>query len=147
MFLTIKPIKMNCQLCQKEMDSYRDGKLTRDMRTQVESHLKTCETCSAIYRLQILADKVIDQEKELHPDPFIATRIMESLENSGYKPATVFKRVLKPALVTTSVAAAIFFGIMIGDLSRPAISSMPVPVELALIDDATIESVLILSNE
>ncbi len=132
------------------MDSYRDGKLTRDMKTQVESHLKECETCSEIYRLQILAEKVINQEKELQTDPFLALRIManiESLENSDYKSDRVFKRVLNPILVTISVAAAIFFGIMMGDLSRTAISRMPIPVELALIDDANIESVNILSIE
>ncbi len=141
---------MNCQLCQKELDSYRDAKLTHDMRTQVESHLKECETCSGIYRLQILADKVMDQEKELQPDPFIATRIMasiESLENSDYKPAKVFERVLKPVLVTVSMAAAIFFGVMLGNLSRSATNRETIPVELALIDDAAIELVNILSNE
>jgi len=141
---------MNCQLCQKELDAYRDGKLPRNMMTQVESHLKACETCSGIYRLQILADKVMNQEKELQPDPLLATRIMasiESLENSDYKPATVFKRVLKPVLVTISMAAAIFFGIMLGNLSRPVTNRETIPVELALIDDATIESVNILSNE
>lgn len=132
------------------MDAYRDGKLPRDMMTLVESHLKACETCSGIYRLQLLADKVIDQEKELQSDPFLATRVMvgiENLEGSGYKPANVFTRVLKPVLVTASVAAAIFFGIMLGDLSRPAISRMPIPVELTLIDDAALESVNVLANQ
>ncbi len=132
------------------MDAYRDGKLPRDMMTQVESHLKACETCSGIYRLQVLADKVIDQEKELQPDPFLATRVMtriDNLEGSGYKPATAFIRVLKPVLVTVSMAAAIFFGIMLGNLSSPVTDRETIPVELALIDDATIESVNILSNE
>lgn len=141
---------MNCQLCQEIMDAYREGKLPRDITTQVESHLKACERCAGIYRLQILADKVMDQEKELQPDPFLATRVMaciDNLENSGYKPATVFIRMLKPVLATASIAAAIFFGIMLGNLSRPATSREAIPVELALIDDAAIESVNILSNE
>jgi hypothetical protein len=45
------------------------------------------------------------------------------------------------------MAAAIFFGIVLGNLSRPATSREKLPVELALIDDATIESVYTLSNE
>jgi hypothetical protein len=141
---------MNCQLCQKESDAFREGKLTRDMMTQVESHLKTCETCSGIYRMQNLANKVMNQEKELQPDPFVATRIManiESLENSDYRPATVFERVFKPVLVTASMAAAILLGIILGNLSRPATNRETIPVELALIDDANLESVNILSNE
>jgi hypothetical protein len=36
---------------------------------------------------------------------------------------------------------------MLGDLSRPAISRMPIPVELTLIDDAALESVNVLANQ
>jgi len=141
---------MNCQLCQKELEDYRDGKLPGDLKTQVESHLNSCVTCSGIYRLENLADKVIDQEKELLPDPFIATRVMafvDSLEDSRNKSGTVFSRVLKPVMVTVSMAAAIFFGILLGNLTLPVTDRGTIPVELALIDDATIESVNILSNE
>ena len=141
---------MNCQLCQKEMDAYRDGKLSGDMKTLVDSHLEECETCSGIYRLQVLADKVINQEKELQSDPFLATRVMariDNLEGSGYKPAIVFTRVLKPLLVTVSMAATIFLGIMLGNLSSRVADREKIPVEFALIDDASIESVNILLNE
>jgi hypothetical protein len=141
---------MNCQLCQKEMDGYREGKLPRDMMTQVESHMETCEACSGIYRLQVLAEKVMDQEKELQPDPYIAMRVMtriDNLEGSGYKPATVYTKVLQPLLVTASMAASIFFGIILGNLSYPVPDREKIPVELALIDDIAIESVNILTNE
>jgi len=150
LFLTIKITKMNCQLCQKELDAYRDGKLQGDMKIQVESHVKACETCSGIFRLQLLADKVIDREKEIQADPFRITRIMAGIDNlksSGYEPANPFIRVLKPVLVTVSMAAAIFFGIMLGNLSEPVTDRDAIPVELALIDDASIESVNILLNE
>jgi len=141
---------MNCQLCQKELDAWRDGKLQGDMKIQVESHVKACETCSGIFRLQLLADKVIDREKEIQADPFRITRIMAGIDNlksSGYEPANPFIRVLKPVLVTVSMAAAIFFGIMLGNLSEPVTDRDAIPVELALIDDASIESVNILLNE
>jgi len=141
---------MICQLCQKELDAYRDGKLPGDTKIQVESHLKACGTCSGIYRLQLLADKVIDREKELQVDPFRITRIMAGIDNlkgSGYEPANPFIRVLKPVMVTASMAAAIFFGIMLGNLSEPVADRDAMPVELALIDDASIESVNILLNE
>jgi hypothetical protein len=45
------------------------------------------------------------------------------------------------------LAAAIFFGVTIGNIYKPAGSGNTIPVELALIDDAAIESVDILSNE
>jgi hypothetical protein len=150
LFLTIKITKMNCKLCQKEMDAYREGKLPRDIMTQVESHLEICKTCSGVYKMQVLADKVIDQERKLQSDPFLTTRIMAGIDNtagSGYQRDTVLIRVLKPALMTVSMAAAIFFGILLGNLSRPVTDREKLPVELALIDDAAIETVNILLNE
>jgi len=150
LFLTLKVIKMDCQLCQKDMDAYRGGKLPGDMMTQVEAHLKACKTCSEIYNLQVIADKIIEQEIEVKSDPFLATRVMaeiDNLEDSGYKPETAFTRMLKPVLVTVSMAAAIFFGIMLGNLSGPVPEREKIPVELALIDDASIESVDFLLNE
>jgi len=141
---------MDCQLCQKEMDAYREGKLPRDIMTQVESHLETCKTCSEIYRLQVLADKVIDQERKLQSDPFLTNRIMAGIDDpagSGSQSETVLIRILKPALMTVSMAAAIFFGILLGNLSLPVTDRVKLPVELALIDDAAIETVNILLNE
>ena len=141
---------MNCKLCQKEMDAYRKGKLPGDMMIQVEYHLKECKICAAIYKMEILAEKVIDQEKQLEPDPFIATRIMafvDNLEESRYQTAGLLTRIMKPVLITVSMAAAIFFGIILGDLSVPVSERNDLPIELALIDDASIESVNILLNE
>ena len=37
--------------------------------------------CRRCYKLQILADKVMNQEKELQPDPFLATRVMARIDN------------------------------------------------------------------
>jgi len=132
------------------MDAYREGKLPRDIMTQVESHLETCKTCSEIYRLQVLADKVIDQERKLQSDPFLTNRIMAGIDDpagSGSQSETVLIRILKPALMTVSMAAAIFFGILLGNLSQPVTDRVKLPVELALIDDAAIETVNILLNE
>jgi len=141
---------MNCQLCQKESDAYREGKLPHDLRTQIEAHLEVCEKCQESYNLQILADKVINYEKDLLPNPFISTRIMSSIENlesPGYSRISLLGRVLKPALITVSLAAAIFYGILIGNIYQPYGSSRQIPVELSLIDDAAIESVNILTIE
>lgn len=141
---------MNCQLCRKEIDAYRGGKLPADMMTQVESHLKTCEACAEVLRLQAIADRVMNHEKETQSDPFLSTRVMALINNNEeqeYNKRTVFTMLLKPVLITVSMAAAIFIGVLMGNLSYPGRNSEPIPVELALIDDATIESLNILTNE
>lgn len=141
---------MNCQLCQKESDAYREGRLPVDTRTQVEIHLGICKKCAESYKLQTLAERVINKEKELLPNPFLQTRIMaqiENLETARNKAIPAYMRALRPAVIATSLAAAIFFGVMMGSIYKPTGRGTAIPLELALIDDATIESVDILSNE
>jgi|WetSurMetagenome_2_1015567.scaffolds.fasta_scaffold25935_4 hypothetical protein len=141
---------MNCQLCQEESDAYRAGKLADDIRIQVEEHLQQCTDCTESYRLQSLADSVINKEKEISPDVNLSSRIMARIENqeeTTYKTIIPFTRVLKPAFIITSMAAAIFAGVLIGNIYKPSVRDMSVPVELALINDVAIESVDILSNE
>ena len=141
---------MNCQLCQKELDAYREGRLSDDMRTQVEAHLKLCAECAESYRIESLAESVINQEKVISPDDYLTSRIMARIENpeeTGYRTISPFRRILKPALIMTSMAAAIFAGVLIGNIYKPSVQELSRPVELALIDDVAIESVDILSNQ
>jgi anti-sigma factor RsiW len=141
---------MNCQLCQKELDAYREGKLPDDMRTQVEAHLELCAVCAESYRIELIADSVMNREKEIDPDNYLTSRIMARIkdaEETGSRTIAPLIRIVKPALIMTSMAAAIFAGVLIGDLYKPSVKNMKMPVELALIDDVAIESVDILSNQ
>lgn len=141
---------MNCQLCQEESDNYRGGKLSGDLRIQVERHLQECPDCTAIYKLDSICDSIINQEKEINPAINLTSRIMdriENLEGTGHKIFFPFMRVLKPALVISSMAAAIFIGVLIGNIYKPVVTRFSRPVELSLMDDAAIESIDILSNE
>ena len=142
---------MNCQTCQKESDNYRGGKLSGDLKIQVERHLQECSDCAAVYNLDSIADNIIDQEKSITPAADLTTRIIgriDKIESTGSKISFPIQRVLRPALILSSMAAAIFIGVMIGNIYKPVVN--PVfsrPVELSLIDDATIESVGMLSNQ
>jgi len=141
---------MNCQLCQKELDAYREGRSPADTRTQVETHLRECKKCADSYYLQTLAERVINKEKELLPNPFLQTRIMAQIENLKTfhnRTTPAYMRALKPVIIATSLAAAIFFGVIMGNIYKPSGSAQAIPVELAMINDATIESVDLLSNE
>lgn len=72
---------------------------------------------------------------------------IENLETSRNRVIPAYMRALRPAVITTSLAAAIFLGVIMGNIYKPSSSAKAIPVELALINDATIESVDILSNE
>jgi hypothetical protein len=141
---------MNCQLCQQELDVYREGRLSDDMRTQVEAHLKQCAECAENLRILSIADSIINKEKEISPDNYLSARIMAKIENAeetGYTHTLPFVKILRPVLIMTSMAAAIFAGVLIGNIYNPSVRDTSRPVELALIDDIAIESVDILSNQ
>jgi predicted anti-sigma-YlaC factor YlaD len=141
---------MNCRICQKESDNYRGGKLSGDLKYQVEAHLHNCSECAEIYRIETMADTIIDQEKTMSPAADLPYRIMSKIgnhEGSEQKVYLPVMRVLKPALITTLMAAAISIGVMIGNIYKPSANVNSKPVELALIDDAAMESIDILSNE
>ena len=141
---------MNCQSCQNESDKYREGKLSGDLRIQVESHLEHCNDCAESFRIESAADSIINRERAIEPENDLTAIIMrriEKLETTDKKIINPFMRVLQPALIITSIAATIFIGILIGNIYKPAGNYVSRPVELSLIDDASIESIDILSNE
>lgn len=139
---------MNCQLCQEKLDAYLEGTLPSDMKTQLESHLKECESCNQMYSIQVLADRVIGSEKSLEPDPFLITRVMAKIENKKTSVSEkLLIKILRPVLITSSLAAAVLVGVMLGNLSLPGNNTRAIPAELALIDDASLESIDNLSQE
>ena len=143
---------MNCQLCQKEMDGYRGGKLPEGIRIQVKAHLEGCVDCAEMNQLISLADKVMDEEKSIQSNPFLVTRIMAGIEdltqrNESYQPVSVFQKVLKSTMVTVSLAAAIFVGVVAGNLYKPISPVNKIPVEMVYLNDAALESVDLLTNE
>lgn len=120
------------------------------MKIQVEAHLQLCRDCKEFYNLQTIAEEVINLEKAISPDPFLTARIMDRLglaEDDGLVVISPFMRVFKPALIVATMAAAIFTGVLIGNINQSSAGVLSRPVELSLMDDVAIESVNVLSNE
>jgi len=138
---------MDCQLCKQELDSYLEDKLSEDLKNQIDAHLLICSDCKEFYRLQILADRVIAAEKKLEVKPFLTTRVMAEIENREFRSVRSIPNVLRPVLITISMAAAIFLGVIMGSIPQYQHIRETIPVELALIDDTRIESIDLLSNE
>lgn len=142
---------MNCQLCQKELDAYQEGILPEGIRIQVETHLGECKACAESFQLVSLANKVMDAEKEIKSNPFLVTRIMagiEELEQNqvSYQRVPAYRSVLKPALISVSIAAAIFIGVLVGNIYLPTQLINKLPVEMTYMNDAALESVELFSQ-
>ena len=141
---------MNCQLCGELSEAYAEDKLSCLIKDQVEAHLSECVYCRDVYRLQALAGKVMEREKETSSDPFLATRVMAMIENTEVNHHIhdpLFRRVLRPVLITAVLSAAVFYGITIGNMFHRVADRQAIPVELALIDDGSIELLDLLSTE
>lgn len=142
---------MNCQLCQKELDAYQEGTLPEGIRIQVETHLEECKACAESFQLVSLANKVMDAEREIKSNPFLVTRIMAGIEEleqnrESYQRVPAYRSVLKPALISVSIAAAIFIGVLVGNIDLSAQSVNKLPVEMTYMNDAALESVDLFSQ-
>lgn len=137
---------MNCQFCQKESDAYHKGNLSEGLRIQVEIHLEGCRDCSESYQLWAIANEVMEDEKAAQSNPFLVTRIMAGIEEMELEGVTsrripVYQMVLKPLLISVSLAAAVFVGVTVGSTYLPTSDSQRIPVELSYMNDAALESV------
>ena len=142
---------MNCQLCQKESDAYREGKLPEGIRLQVETHLGTCKVCAESFQLMRLAGKVMYEEKSMQSNPFLVTRIMAGIEDLEHNPESLqyiptYQKVLKPLLISFSVAAAMLIGVVFGNVYLPSHPNKHLPVEMSYMNDAALESVKLFSQ-
>ena len=142
---------MNCSLCKENVEEYLKGRLPEDMKKSLRTHLKECEECNAYFTSLVLAEKMVAGDLEAEPNPFLLTRIMARVqalhEDKSTKVNPVFGRILQPALITLSLAAAIFAGIAAGSLFNSASTSGNVPEEFVYFDDASLESLSLLTNE
>ena len=142
---------MNCQLCQKELDAYREGLLPEGIRVQVETHLGECKECAESFHLVSLSNQVMEEEKRLQSNPFLVTRIMagiEELEQNRVRQQRIpsYQKVLKPVLISVSIVAAIFIGVIVGNVYLPTHPTNNLPVEMSYMNDAALESVDLFSQ-
>lgn len=142
---------MNCQLCQKELDAYQEGILPEGIRTQVEAHLESCKACAQSYQLMAIADRMMDEEKSMQSNPFLVTRIMsaiEELEQNRESPLHIpaYQKLVKTLLVSVSMAAAIFIGVVAGSNYTPTKPANNLPIEMTYMNDAALESVDLFSK-
>ncbi|MBN2272892.1 MAG: zf-HC2 domain-containing protein [Bacteroidales bacterium] len=143
---------MNCQECLKYLDEYHEDSLPGGIKDQVKEHLETCTGCAESYHLMILAGRVIKEEKNVLSNPFLSTRIMAQIGSDEMlkepaKQVPVYVHMLQSVLVTLSLALAVISGIFAGNIYKPDQAESPLPIEMAYIDDATLEAVTFFTNE
>jgi len=73
---------------------------------------------------------------------------IDQLEQSqgSYRAFLFYQKVLKPALIGLSVAAAIFFGVVMGNFNMQTQETTNLPVEMTYMNDVALESVDVISQ-
>jgi predicted anti-sigma-YlaC factor YlaD len=138
--------KMNCQLYRDRVEEYVEGKLGKEEALSFENHLESCPECAELVRVQKLADRIIGEEKSSTPGFYLSGKIMNRIVASEQERGSALIRFIRPAVITISIAAAIFSGVLIGNISsRPQVKA--IPIELTLMNDIAIESVNVLTRE
>ncbi|MCW3786572.1 zf-HC2 domain-containing protein [Plebeiibacterium sediminum] len=142
---------MNCSSCQKQLESFIEGNASGDIQMSLKTHLEECEECHKVYTAMVITNRVISQEKELKVNPFISTRIMEHInqqEEISVNKNFELSRILQPALLTASVALALFIGISAGNMYQKTTTAQnSIPEELMLMNDASMESLNLIITE
>ena len=101
----------------------------------MEAHLGECKECSESFQLVGLANRVMEDEKSMQSNPFLVTRIMANIDkleqaSVAYQSFPFYHKVLKPVLIGFSVAAAMFFGVVMGNISMPTQTTTKLPIEM-----------------
>lgn len=140
---------MDCKFCENKLERYYRGELPPEIGSQIKEHLKTCSRCAQSYRLLLITENVIAEEKNAKGNPYLVTRIMAELENekpqrSVVRPAA--QRILRPVLIAVSLFIAVSLGILEGSLIQSSPSYKTVPVEILILNDAAVESVSAFTN-
>lgn len=112
---------MKCKKCRTHLIAFTRGQLTGEEASQIRVHLESCEECRLFADYQSSIFSIIQTEKEIQPDPFLATRIHGLLEQPvAWKESRVVRPRLIPALAfSVFILAGILGGIGLGKLIIP----------------------------
>ena len=113
---------MECGKVQRNLLNYREGILTPEFRKDIEAHISACGSCKQLLSGMQAVEAIIEKSRSADPDPFIATRIIQHIENELINPKAGYVFELRPVLVTLTALCAIAVGIAIGKSSFDRIS-------------------------
>jgi predicted anti-sigma-YlaC factor YlaD len=140
---------MNCKETEQLMTEYLNGTLTEENKASVDIHLEKCQMCSALVHELSYSDNIINEEKKMKSNPFLATRVMASIDNlempSVNLPESVWKKALQPAIITALIIIGIFIGYKMGGLYTSG-NHQQLVNESAYINDIEMESLNYISQ-
>jgi predicted anti-sigma-YlaC factor YlaD len=130
------------------MIDFLDGKITGEIQDSFKEHLERCKSCSEKLNLMQMAELVFTDEKQVEPLPFLNQRIMATIEQTSTPEESELKGGKVRMLVYAfSAAAAVLFGILIGNLYQNTANKTDQANEMSYLDDYQLESVSFFTDQ
>jgi anti-sigma factor RsiW len=105
---------MDCSHFKSTILDFSEGKLSEEARQVSAQHVASCASCSRLLSEFNNLAAIIEQQKAAEPNPFIATRILQHLENDVEQAQTTatpaWLRVLQPVAIAIALLCGIFIG-------------------------------------
>lgn len=107
---------MDCQHCSENLSAYLDGELSRDHRSELESHLRLCSICTEeFHSLEQAIQFVNTHTNEIDPSPLIwyrvRTRITAETVPSGYPITLQWFQIAPWKPLTVALAAVLILSL------------------------------------
>jgi anti-sigma factor RsiW len=108
----------HCELLQKDLFDYVEKELPPALIQQLDHHISECSECNRIVAEFRSVLALMEEQKSIEPRPFAETRILQGIESRLEKKqkasASVFGKVLQPALISIGMVTAVVIGFLIG---------------------------------
>ena len=115
-------MEMDCKTVHQNLINYQENNLPSGIKKDFEAHVTGCESCKRLVSGFQSVEALIEEAKKVEPDPFMATRIVQFIENELASRQKKRLYMLRPALVTLTTLCAIAVGIAIGKSSSDRIN-------------------------
>jgi hypothetical protein len=105
---------MDCPDFRKNLTVFYKNMIPADRKREMERHLESCRDCQRLHNGFLMAEKVIQHEREVQPIPFSGTRVLQRVEDRLTKPSVPAAWHLRQAVISMVIVAAVIFGTTIG---------------------------------
>ena len=112
---------MKCEDTQHMLDAYLDGELDLVRSLDIEQHLRTCVTCSTIYRNRLILRQAIGNEQlYFRPSSSLELRVKRALHSSDKESGIGRFGVLRWAIPVALIALAFAAGLLWRTAASPS---------------------------
>jgi len=130
---------MNCKNCRTDLTGFIQGTLPKGLESHIREHLDGCAECRSFADYLRVTLNIVQIEKEVTPDPFLATRIEGTLSGSGAAPRrlSIFPKLIPALTFSIFILAGIAGGIGLGRALTPASDNQHIAAQQmsSLVDD------------